>query len=56
MTFKGEMNVKIELKAKFLLYLNQKRQDEGFTLIELLVSCYASKFLKQPKLGAGFSV
>jgi len=31
------MNVKTELKAKFLLYLNQKRQDEGFTLIELLV-------------------
>jgi len=22
----------------------------------ILVSCYASKFLKQPKLGAGFSV
>ncbi|HBB34438.1 MAG TPA: hypothetical protein DC064_22270, partial [Cyanobacteria bacterium UBA9273] len=29
--------MKIELKAKYLQYLNQKKQDEGFTLIELLV-------------------
>lgn len=29
--------MKAELKAKFLQYLNQKKQDEGFTLIELLV-------------------
>ncbi|MBE9125455.1 MULTISPECIES: type IV pilin-like G/H family protein [unclassified Coleofasciculus] len=29
--------MKIELKAKFLQHLNQKKQDEGFTLIELLV-------------------
>lgn len=29
--------MKTELKAKYLQYLNQKKQDEGFTLIELLV-------------------
>jgi len=29
--------MKLELKAKFLQHLNQKKQDEGFTLIELLV-------------------
>jgi len=29
--------MKAELKAKFLQYLNQKKQNEGFTLIELLV-------------------
>ena len=29
--------MKLELKAKYLQYLSQKKQDEGFTLIELLV-------------------
>ncbi|HBL14403.1 MAG TPA: hypothetical protein DD379_24050 [Cyanobacteria bacterium UBA11162] len=29
--------MKLELKAKYLQYLNQKKGDEGFTLIELLV-------------------
>jgi len=29
--------MKLELKAKYLQYLNQQKQDEGFTLIELLV-------------------
>lgn len=29
--------MKIDLKAKFLMHLNQKKQNEGFTLIELLV-------------------
>lgn len=29
--------MKTDLKAKFLLHLNQRKQDEGFTLIELLV-------------------
>jgi len=29
--------MKLELRAKYLQYLNQKKQDEGFTLIELLV-------------------
>jgi len=29
--------MKLELKAKYLQYLNRQKQDEGFTLIELLV-------------------
>jgi prepilin-type N-terminal cleavage/methylation domain-containing protein len=29
--------MKLEIKAKYLQYLNQKKQDQGFTLIELLV-------------------
>ncbi|HEY9635919.1 MAG TPA: type IV pilin-like G/H family protein [Coleofasciculaceae cyanobacterium] len=29
--------MKTDLKAKFLMHLNKKKQDEGFTLIELLV-------------------
>jgi prepilin-type N-terminal cleavage/methylation domain-containing protein len=29
--------MKAELKAKFLQYLNQKKQEEGFTFIELLI-------------------
>lgn len=29
--------MKLEVKAKYLQYLNQKKQDQGFTLIELLV-------------------
>ncbi len=29
--------MKLELKAKYLQYLNQQKQDQGFTLIELLV-------------------
>ena len=29
--------MKAELKAKFLQYLNQNKQDEGFTLIELVM-------------------
>lgn len=29
--------MKTELKAKYIQFLNQKKQDEGFTLIELLV-------------------
>lgn len=29
--------MKLELRAKYLQYLNQQKQDEGFTLIELLV-------------------
>ena len=29
--------MKLEFQAKFLQYLNQKKQEEGFTLIELLV-------------------
>lgn len=29
--------MKAELKAKFLQYLNHKKQDEGFTLIELVM-------------------
>jgi len=53
---KSQLSLAEYLFLKILINLLQSIKKVSLEALATALSCYASKFLKQPKLGAGFSV